>query len=142
MAKAHGSSINWLTPEAAKQFARGPSATFCPICEMEKKMHAEAAKSFAKLIKKCAFEMDAEDGRRLHAKQEAGEEWMGPSVCGPSSDGHEICQQTANGMQMAEFGDPAYYLLAYTWNDVLDWADRILRQGTLAGLEEGVNDQT
>ena len=74
---------------------------------------------FAKLIKKCAFEMNADDERRI----DDGEKLFYGATSGPSGRGKQICREVAKGAGLEPLGFPAYLLLAYAWNDVLDWAD-------------------
>jgi hypothetical protein len=80
--------------------------------------------AIARLIKRCAFEMNAYDKREIDATQDRGETWYGPGcTSGPSDRGEKICQQTATAAGLEPLGYPIYLLLAYSWNDALDWAD-------------------
>jgi hypothetical protein len=78
-------------------------------------------KSVATLIKKSAEAMDNEDRRRIAA----GESTWKPVAGSPTVKGQELCQQLAEDAGVAPLGFLVYLLLAYTWNDALDWADRI-----------------
>lgn len=74
---------------------------------------------FAKLIKKCAFEMTAED--HIINKQ-----WQCnvSQICSvPSFRGEEVCEDTARGASLEPLGKITYLLLIHSWNDALDWAD-------------------
>jgi hypothetical protein len=77
-------------------------------------------KDLAKLIKKCAFEWYCATGEKLDAG-------MRP-----------VCIETCRGAGYESLGQVVYFLLQYTWNDSLDWADKILGQGYLAELHEGI----
>jgi hypothetical protein len=76
-------------------------------------------RELAGLLHYCAQEMAADDKRRL----DAGEEYFHGAASGPSARGHTICVEIGGEV----FGHILYYLLAYTWNDVLDWADEQLK---------------
>lgn len=92
--------------------------------------------TFGKLIKKCAFEMNAFDKVLIEKVAiDDGHENLPSVTSGPSVDGNRICQETAKGMGLEPFGELAYYLLAYVWNDALDWADK-QTAGYLADLSE------
>ena len=73
---------------------------------------------FSKLLRDCAKAMDTEDQRRAKAEEP---HWH--AVAGsPTVKGEEICIKLARAAGMPEWGYIAYLLLAYTWNDALDWA--------------------
>lgn len=82
-------------------------------------------KDFARLIKKTAFEMNAYDKALIEAAHQEGHEYRGNGVTGgPTVDGHRIAVETARGVGLPVLGEVVYYLLAYVWNDALDWADK------------------
>ena len=72
----------------------------------------------AKLIKRCAFEMNAYDKDREDNGLSAY-----VATDGPSKEGQRICEETARGAGLPALGYPVYLMLAYAWNDALDWAD-------------------
>lgn len=77
----------------------------------------------AKLIKKCAFEMNAHDTQELEKDRELGLDSLGRNTT--NADGKRICEETARGMNAEPLGTIVYLLLAYAWNDALDWADKV-----------------
>lgn len=82
----------------------------------------------ALVVKKCAFEMNAHDKANIN-KALAGQQFIDNGVSGGLSvDGRRICEETARGMAANDLAVPAYLLLAYAWNDVLDWADKQLNK--------------
>ena len=72
----------------------------------------------ARLLHQCAQAMNHEDERQLNAGEAHS------CTSGPTARGREICEEICSG----PFGEIVYYLLAYTWNDALDWADRQITQ--------------
>lgn len=81
---------------------------------------------FKHLIKKCAFEMNLHDKTEIEKAEAEKCTYHGcGAASGPSQIGESICTSVAKNMNMEPLGLIAYYLLAYTWNDILDWADSI-----------------
>jgi hypothetical protein len=78
-----------------------------------------ATADMARLLRRCAEAMDGEDAHRIAA----GESMLHPVAGGPTVRGREICNRIAKEMGTLSWGEIAYYLLAYTWNDALTWAD-------------------
>lgn len=78
-------------------------------------------KEIATLLDKCAAAMDAEDMRREHAGEM---HWR--AVAGePSSIGREICERISIMEGLDDLGEIVYLLLSSSWNDALDWAERM-----------------
>lgn len=80
-------------------------------------------KDFAKLIKKCAFEMNVFDKAEIEKCEEEGRIYYGGVTTKPTFKGQEICEGVSKGMGLESLGYIVYLLLAYAWNDALDWAD-------------------
>lgn len=88
------------------------------VCAKALHTPSRANIKLARMLHRCAQACIAEDQKQMIEANYAFE----PSACGPSARGQEICVETAG----KEFGPIVYFLLAYTWNDSLDWADRQL----------------
>lgn len=68
------------------------------------------------LLHECAKALMAEDQRQ----HKAGKIYV-QVAARPTFTGRVICEAVAERLDVPEFGFLAYLLLAYAWNDALEW---------------------